>query len=235
MFLWLSALPWSMWNDSHWGVVPITAVVSYLLLGIGELHCWGTQTGSNNRVQLGLGPGEVGCVCGRVGRVRSNGQWFDFANSSLGRLLPIALLACRWLWSCPAPDCVEIVQPRSPSAPLSLSFAAADEIGVQIEEPFGILPLEDVCIDIQSEIDAMMERQDIVTGGHPYLCTARRIAARWLSPDGHSLSSCNSHQLTKTPVTQSIRRSSDSGTDGEAHGCAARRPSCMRIGQRIMT
>jgi predicted membrane chloride channel (bestrophin family) len=35
---------------------------------------------------------------------------------------------------------------------------------VQIEEPFGILPLEDVCIDIQSEIDAMMERQDIVTG-----------------------------------------------------------------------
>jgi len=40
----------------------------------------------------------------------------------------------------------------------------ADEIGVQIEEPFGILPLEDVCIDIQSEIDAMMERQDIVTG-----------------------------------------------------------------------
>jgi hypothetical protein len=25
----------------------------------------------------------------------------------------------------------------------------ADEIGVQIEEPFGILPLEDVCVDIQ--------------------------------------------------------------------------------------
>lgn len=72
MFLWLSALPWSMWPDAHWSVVPITAVVSYLLLGI-------------------------------------------------------------------------------------------DEIGVQIEEPFGILPLEDVCIDIQSEIDAMMERQDIVT------------------------------------------------------------------------
>jgi hypothetical protein len=39
-----------------------------------------------------------------------------------------------------------------------------DEIGVQIEEPFGILPLEDVCVDIQAEIDAMMERQDIVTG-----------------------------------------------------------------------
>jgi predicted membrane chloride channel (bestrophin family) len=37
MFLWLSALPWSMWPDAHWAVVPITAVVSYLLLGIGEL------------------------------------------------------------------------------------------------------------------------------------------------------------------------------------------------------
>jgi hypothetical protein len=36
MFLWLSALPWSMWPDAHWAVVPITAVVSYLLLGIGE-------------------------------------------------------------------------------------------------------------------------------------------------------------------------------------------------------
>lgn len=72
MFLWLSALPWAMWPEAKWAVVPITGVVSYLLLGI-------------------------------------------------------------------------------------------DEIGVQIEEPFGILPLEDVCIDIQSEIDAMMERQDIVT------------------------------------------------------------------------
>lgn len=38
MFLWLSALPWSMWPDAHWMVVPITAVVSYLLLGIGEAH-----------------------------------------------------------------------------------------------------------------------------------------------------------------------------------------------------
>jgi hypothetical protein len=97
------------------------------------------------------------------------------------------------------------------------------------------LPLEDVCIDIQSEIDAMMERQDIVTGGHPYVCTARQIAAKLLLPDGHSISSCNSHQVTKMPVTQSMRRSSDSGTDGEARGCAARRPWCMRIGLRIMT
>jgi predicted membrane chloride channel (bestrophin family) len=32
---------------------------------------------------------------------------------------------------------------------LCLCHAAADEIGVQIEEPFGILPLEDVCVDIQ--------------------------------------------------------------------------------------
>lgn len=36
MFLWLSALPWSMWPDAKWAVVPITGVVSYLLLGIGE-------------------------------------------------------------------------------------------------------------------------------------------------------------------------------------------------------
>lgn len=46
---------------------------------------------------------------------------------------------------------------------LLLLLVTADEIGVQIEEPFGILPLEDVCVDIQAEIDAMMERQDIVT------------------------------------------------------------------------
>eukprot|EP00775_Hariotina_reticulata_P001604 gene1604-1944_t len=73
MFLWLSAMPFAMWDEVHWMVVPLTAAISYLLLGI-------------------------------------------------------------------------------------------DEIGVQIEEPFGILPLEDVCVDIQAEIDAMMERQDIVTG-----------------------------------------------------------------------
>lgn len=39
----LSALPWAMWPDAGWSVVPITAVVSYLLLGIGErgmcAHC----------------------------------------------------------------------------------------------------------------------------------------------------------------------------------------------------
>jgi hypothetical protein len=38
MFLWLSAMPWAMWSEVHWMVVPITAAVSYLLLGIGELH-----------------------------------------------------------------------------------------------------------------------------------------------------------------------------------------------------
>jgi hypothetical protein len=36
MFLWLSALPWAMWPEAKWAVVPITGVVSYLLLGIGE-------------------------------------------------------------------------------------------------------------------------------------------------------------------------------------------------------
>jgi hypothetical protein len=36
MFLWLSAMPWAMWSEVHWMVVPITAAVSYLLLGIGE-------------------------------------------------------------------------------------------------------------------------------------------------------------------------------------------------------
>lgn len=28
-----------------------------------------------------------------------------------------------------------------------------------------MLPLEDICLDIQSEVEAMLERQDIVTGG----------------------------------------------------------------------
>jgi predicted membrane chloride channel (bestrophin family) len=36
MFLWLSAMPWAMWSEVHWMVVPITAAVSYLLLGIGK-------------------------------------------------------------------------------------------------------------------------------------------------------------------------------------------------------
>lgn len=45
MFLWLSALPWSMWQDAHWMVVPITGVVSYLLLGIGEQQCFAEAVG----------------------------------------------------------------------------------------------------------------------------------------------------------------------------------------------
>lgn len=36
MFLWLSAMPWAMWAEMHWAVVPVTAAVSYLLLGIGD-------------------------------------------------------------------------------------------------------------------------------------------------------------------------------------------------------
>jgi hypothetical protein len=34
---------------------------------------------------------------------------------------------------------------------------------VQIEEPFGIIPIEDVCADITADVEAMVERQDIVT------------------------------------------------------------------------
>lgn len=44
------------------------------------------------------------------------------------------------------------------------TLSKSDEIGVQIEEPLGILPLEDICNDIQGEVDAMIDRQDIVTG-----------------------------------------------------------------------
>lgn len=72
MIIWLSAMPFTMWDICGWGVVPLTTVIAYLLLGI-------------------------------------------------------------------------------------------DEIGVQIEEPFGILPLEDMVADIHLEIDAMVDRQDIVT------------------------------------------------------------------------
>ncbi|GBF96253.1 hypothetical protein Rsub_08798 [Raphidocelis subcapitata] len=39
---------------------------------------------------------------------------------------------------------------------------AVDEIGVQIEEPFSILPLEDILFDIQSETAALGERQGAV-------------------------------------------------------------------------
>ncbi|KAF8061059.1 CYP97C1 [Scenedesmus sp. PABB004] len=72
MSLWLGAMPWAMWPEVNWMVVPLTAAISYLLLGI-------------------------------------------------------------------------------------------DEIGVQVEEPLSILPLEDVVVDIQAEVDAMMERVDVVT------------------------------------------------------------------------
>ena len=62
MGLWLTAMPFALWEACGWGAIPITLVVAYLLLGI-------------------------------------------------------------------------------------------DEIGVQIEEPFGILPLEDVCADTRAEIE----------------------------------------------------------------------------------
>jgi hypothetical protein len=37
MGLWLGVLPWAMWPAVHWGAVPITAAIAYLLLGIGAI------------------------------------------------------------------------------------------------------------------------------------------------------------------------------------------------------
>jgi hypothetical protein len=50
---------------------------------------------------------------------------------------------------------------------------AHTHIYTHTRRPLGILPLEDICLDIQAEIDAMMERQDIVTGA----CDVRRQSA----------------------------------------------------------
>lgn len=77
----------------------------------------------------------------------------------LSRSLPVYVNTCLWLC-----DGCAVLNNCLCALVAAAAAVAADEIGVQIEEPFGILPLEDVCIDIQSEIDAMMERQDIVTG-----------------------------------------------------------------------
>jgi predicted membrane chloride channel (bestrophin family) len=35
--LWLSFLPFSLWDRLSWGVVPATAIIAYLLLGIDEI------------------------------------------------------------------------------------------------------------------------------------------------------------------------------------------------------
>lgn len=64
MIIWLSLLPFSLWESCRWGIVPLSMLVSFLLLGI-------------------------------------------------------------------------------------------EEIGVQIEEPFGILPLEDICATIHSDVDEL--------------------------------------------------------------------------------
>lgn len=37
LVLWLWVLPLSLWDRLGWGVIPTTAVVSYLLLGIDEI------------------------------------------------------------------------------------------------------------------------------------------------------------------------------------------------------
>ncbi|KAF5834517.1 Bestrophin, RFP-TM, chloride channel-domain-containing protein [Dunaliella salina] len=34
---WLGLLPLALWDDAGWGVIPITALISYLLLGIEEI------------------------------------------------------------------------------------------------------------------------------------------------------------------------------------------------------
>ncbi|KAI8475060.1 MAG: Bestrophin, RFP-TM, chloride channel-domain-containing protein [Monoraphidium minutum] len=46
---------------------------------------------------------------------------------------------------------------------ISYLLLAVDEIGVQVEEPFSILPLEDILFDVQSETSALLARQDAVT------------------------------------------------------------------------
>ena len=70
MIIWLACLPFALWDSAGWAVIPITSLLSYLLLGI-------------------------------------------------------------------------------------------DQIGVQIEEPFGILPLEEICLDIKTEVDATLRKPGI--------------------------------------------------------------------------
>jgi uncharacterized membrane protein YgcG len=43
-----------------------------------------------------------------------------------------------------------------------LSTTLNPQIGVQIEEPFSIMPLEDILYDVQSETTALIARQDVV-------------------------------------------------------------------------
>jgi putative membrane protein len=37
LMLWLATLPYVLWNHVGWGVVPSTAVISFLLFGIDEI------------------------------------------------------------------------------------------------------------------------------------------------------------------------------------------------------
>lgn len=62
---WLSALPWALWDEVHWMVVPLTTSISFLLLGIDEIGvqieevsvCWGSRPLA----------GSAGCcVCARA-------------------------------------------------------------------------------------------------------------------------------------------------------------------------
>jgi predicted membrane chloride channel (bestrophin family) len=42
--------------------------------------------------------------------------------------------------------------------------AAIEEIGLEIEEPFGILPLENICAEVLRDLTDLINNQDVTMG-----------------------------------------------------------------------
>lgn len=141
LLLWLTILPYALWAKLAWATVPAVGLIALLLLGaFCHLSLFGTQC--HHGVQ------------------RCHGAPLTHIHLKLHDDDPKMESGV----ACMAKSVVHACYSRARIWMLKLTIVAAgiEEIGVEIEEPFGILPLEVISNKAKADIIEIMNRQDTV-------------------------------------------------------------------------
>ena len=100
LLIWLTLLPFTLWDTCHWGMLPVTGLVAFLLLGIKEIGGeLGRRLAADRREREG---GGLDATSGPVCEAGAAGRWALCAtlSSALGSVLRVP--ACLTP-SCPGP------------------------------------------------------------------------------------------------------------------------------------
>jgi hypothetical protein len=132
LLIWLTILPYALWAKLAWATVPAVAFIALLLLGV--LHSI-----MNSQKHLGFQLYVVAGCCAMDARGRMKSiLWCEDEEDVL-------------------PNTINCRQTHGTGI-----GAGIEEIGVEIEDPFGILPLEVISNKAKADIIEILNREDVV-------------------------------------------------------------------------